>query len=115
MKLIKCALSALIVTFFASAIADIGIADMQKIFASQAVQNMQKSLESKFSKKRESIVNLMTAYQNEKKDFEKNKAVMTKKDIAKKQEALDAEQQKLQKEQNAYQQELIKAQKEKIQ
>lgn len=100
--------------FSVSAYADfkIGTLDMQKVFASpNGVEKIQKQLEDEFSGQRTEVIGMMRKLQSDQKDLEKNRSVMSKSKLDKKEADLKDEEEKFQSAQTSYQQAIMAAQK----
>ncbi len=90
----------------------IGTLDMQAVFASpNGVDKIQKQLEEEFSGQRTEVMGLMRKLQGDQKDLEKNRSVMNKSKLAKKEADLKDEQDKFQAAQAKYQESIMAAQK----
>lgn len=89
----------------------IGVVDIQKILSSDhGINKIQSALGSKFSSDRDRLSAMAKKLQDDGASFEKNRAVMSKADVAKKEEELKKEANKVQLEQAQFQQKYMQAQ-----
>ena len=90
---------------------DIGVVNMKKIFsASPKVKQIKSDLTKQFASQKNDLKKMGASLQSDMQKYQKNKAVMSKKDLAKMQAKISAEEMKFRQEQGKFQQAVYAAQ-----